>query len=86
VLPTKQPCTVLPAHQCVGELSFAKKGSELCYLPKSISRLRSLRSHVLIIQPRASQRPRCTALRASRNWTNHTGRWGPVHGRAVSDP
>jgi len=52
VLPTKQPCTVLPAHQCVGELSFAKKGSELCYLPKSISRLRSLRSHVLIIQPR----------------------------------
>ena len=56
MLPTKQPCTVLPAHQCVGELSFAKKGSNRALLlPKSISRLLR-RSHVLIIQPRASQR------------------------------
>ena len=87
MLPTEQPCSFVrrgERPQCVGELSKKK------YLTEPDIGMLAHRNCEHVVTYLSSQAARAsaapTATQSRRGNTNHTGRWGPVHGRAVSDP
>ena len=88
MLPTEQPCSSVrrgERPQCVGELlkkSILPSPTSECWLIEAaVAWSRTYHPR------RRAPAPRGTATQSRRgNRTKHTGRWGPVHGRAVSDP
>ena len=87
MLPTEQPCSFVrrgERPQCVGELSKKKYLTE----PEIGMLAHASCDHVVTYLSSQAARASAALYRDSEPARQHEpqGRWGPVHGRAVSDP